>query len=43
MVQAMKRTGRYKLLKADGISEDSIMMNSKNRLKHQDLRGLEKK
>jgi hypothetical protein len=25
MVQAMKRTGRYKLLKADGISEDSIM------------------
>ncbi|MDC8106158.1 transglycosylase domain-containing protein [Chryseobacterium sp. PTM-20240506] len=26
MVQAMKRTGRYKLLKAAGVSEDSILM-----------------
>ncbi len=29
MVQAMKRTGRYKQLKAAGISEDSIMLDFK--------------
>lgn len=29
MVQAMKRTGRYKLLKAAGMPEDSIMMEFK--------------
>lgn len=29
MLQAMKRTGRYKQLKADGMSEDSIMLDFK--------------
>lgn len=33
MVQAMKRTGRYKLLKADGMPEDSIMMEFKKPIK----------
>ncbi|WP_299176169.1 transglycosylase domain-containing protein [uncultured Chryseobacterium sp.] len=33
MVQAMKRTGRYKQLKAAGISEDSIMMEFKKPIK----------
>lgn len=33
MVQAMKRTGRYKQLKAAGVSEDSIMMEFKKPIK----------
>ncbi|MBP2617474.1 transglycosylase domain-containing protein [Chryseobacterium jejuense] len=33
MVQAMKRTGRYKLLKADGMPDDSIMMEFKKPIK----------
>ena len=33
MVQAMKRTGRYKQLKAAGVSEDSIMMEFKKPVK----------
>ncbi|REC43127.1 transglycosylase domain-containing protein [Chryseobacterium pennipullorum] len=33
MLQAMKRTGRYKLLKADGMPEDSIMMEFKKPIK----------
>ena len=33
MVQAMKRTGRYKQLKAAGVSEDSIMMDFKKPIK----------
>ncbi|WP_027381042.1 penicillin-binding protein 1A [Chryseobacterium daeguense] len=33
MVQAMKRTGRYKQLKAAGVSEDSIMLEFKKPIK----------
>lgn len=33
MVQAMKRTGRYKQLKAAGVSEDSIMMEFRKPIK----------
>lgn len=33
MLQAMKRTGRYKLLKADGMPDDSIMMEFKKPIK----------